>query len=163
MEFMELWHLELIGPVEDAPNKTLGLVILAETEEMARYLAMGQAGDETPQAWLDRSQTTCTPVDMTGPSRVILTAYGSEYRPTPPTKSVDLDAERKRWLDWLAGLESVDSPTVPYGKIFLTPSQCIENIKMRTSLGEGLLLSLMSDSEGDICRLTRWRIDCLDV
>lgn len=68
---MALW---LTRPVEDwhGYDMTYGVVVRADTEERARFLAAGEAGDEGHQAWMDPARTYCIPVVEDGPPVVII-------------------------------------------------------------------------------------------
>ena len=47
------------NPWEPWYDKIFGFVIRAESEEMARYLAAAQAGDEKHTSWLDDKLSGC--------------------------------------------------------------------------------------------------------
>lgn len=80
-------HLWLLRPCEGLPkeespwepwyDKAFGFVVRAETEDQARKMAAGKAGDERPRAWTNPLYSTCRPLMIDGEAGVILSDFQS--------------------------------------------------------------------------------------
>ncbi len=53
-------------------DKMFGIVVRAENEEIARYIASENNGEEKPEAWLNEDYSTCEEILSDGEEMVIL-------------------------------------------------------------------------------------------
>ena len=76
---MALWILEPIYRDVNGKNhwdpwydKMFGIVVMAQTEDDARAIAMEEHGDEWAEAWLHDDCSSCCQLEDDGSSRMIL-------------------------------------------------------------------------------------------
>ena len=76
MNDLKLWILTPINP-QNSPwdpwyNKCFGMVIRAESEELARSLASRHSGYEGSEPWQNPIQSSCEILDKEGPEAILM-------------------------------------------------------------------------------------------
>lgn len=73
---MKLWYLEVKS--EDVGyDEVDAFVIRAETEEQARLIAYGRAGDEGGETWRNPEYSTCEELTADGAQGIILRSFNA--------------------------------------------------------------------------------------